>query len=197
MAHIDDVLWSPQMCSSWNSERNWPVCENRDNVTVDVNSVVQCECTILFQHFRSNIMLNSTQRKFYLQQESPPAWTQVLAMLLCLVGGYPIPGMGVPQPGLDGGGTPSQVGGYPSQVLMVGWGTPSQLGGYPGQVLIVGGYPTPGWGVLHPRVGRYRSQIWMVGGTPTIQTWPGYSEHLLCIGQYASCVHTGGLSCCK
>ena len=44
-------------------------------------------------------------------------------------GGYPIPGLGwgVPWPGLDGGGViPSQGQGVPSQVWMVG-GTPSQV----------------------------------------------------------------------
>ena len=113
------------------------------------------------------------------------------------VWGYPIPGQGVPVPGL-GGGTPSQVwmvGGYlgypPSQVWMVGstQSTPPQQvwmvgvpgvppwpgldgGGVPGvppsQVWMVEGYP---W-YLAP------GQVWMVGGVPRVspphQDWMGY-----------------------
>ena len=116
-----------------------------------------------------------------------------------LGGGYPIPGLargGSPSiPGLDGGG-----GGSPSQIWM-GWG-----------------YPVPGldwvdtpppwtWDGVPPNMGWGTPQTW--NGVPP-QTWDGYppdmgwstppktdqhSEHLLCSGQYASCIHAGGLSC--
>ena len=111
-----------------------------------------------------------------------------------------------------GGGTPSQVwgggysipgvGGYPSQVWMVG-GIPSQrVGeGYLGYPLArsgwwgVPGYPPPsrsgwstipwyavvpplsrlGWGTPHPGMGYTPPDLgW---GTPTITTWPGYPPH--------------------
>ena len=59
------------------------------------------------------------------------------------------------------------------------------------------GYPIPGLG----RRGVPHLRSWW-GGTPS-QVWPGgyplqtdqHSEHLLRGGQYASCVHAGGLSC--
>ena len=56
-----------------------------------------------------------------------------------------------------------------------------------------GEYPIPGPG----RWGRYPIQLIEGGGTPS-QVWMGYpplDEHLLRGGQYASCVHAGGLSC--
>ena len=67
------------------------------------------------------------------------------------VGAYPVPGLGwYPNPGLGGGGTPTQVwvGGYPNPGLG-GGGTPSQVevwvGGTKSQVW-VGRYPIPGLG---------------------------------------------------
>ena len=108
------------------------------------------------------------------------------------MGGYPIPGPG---------------GGYPHP--RSGWGIPHSRSGW-------GGYPLPcpgGEGVLHPADGGSTpSQIWIEvphprsrWGYPPIQDWMGYppqgqeteqhSEHLV-YGRYASCVHTGGLSCC-
>ena len=77
-------------------------------------------------------------------------------------------------PGPAGGGYParSSRGGYPG-------------GGYPGQ----GGYP--GWG------GTLARGVPWLGGYPG---WGGtqlgqHREYLLHGGQYASCVHAGGLSC--
>ena len=105
-----------------------------------------------------------------------------------MVGGYPIPGWGVPQPGLDGRGypiqvwrgTPSQgVGGYPSQVLMVGvpWVPPNKTWlGYPPPIQTWTGYPPPskpGWGTLPPsRPG------WGTPPPPTIKTWMKYPPYL-------------------
>ena len=102
-----------------------------------------------------------------------------------LDGGIPIPGWGVPQSCIDGGGTPSQGGGYPGQVLM--WGVPQvppRDGIPPGM-----GYPIqdgvppssrPSWGTP-PTI-----QTWMgypprpeMGYPPTIQTWMGYSPEML------------------
>ena len=104
-----------------------------------------------------------------------------------LGGGYPIPGLGggVPHPRSEWGGTPSQVwvGGYP--ILGLGErGTPSQ-------VWMVGGVTPPplarsGWGNPPP------PPPWLMGYIPTPHQ---HSEHLLCSGRYASCVHEGGLSC--
>ena len=114
-----------------------------------------------------------------------------------LAGGYPIPGLarGVPhprsgwgvsrvplQPGLDGvppwtwdgvpprtwdGVPPGLCMGYPTDL---GWGTP----------------PRPGTPLARPGMG-YPPDL---TGVP-----PQHSEYLLCGGQYASCVHSGGLSC--
>ena len=151
-------------------------------------------------------------------------------MLLCLVGGgvphprvvlgypsqvlmvgVPHPRSGVPQSGLDGGGTPSQGGGYPSQVLMVGvphprsgvprsgldgGGTPSQGGRYPSLVLMVGvpyprvGGPQPGLdGGGYPRYPRYpppsRPSLGVVphprSGWYPIPGW-GYPSQVLMVG---------------
>ena len=52
-------------------------------------------------------------------------------------------------------------------------------GGYPGQASM--GYPPPHWN-------------WM--GVPPSPKTEQQSEYLLRDGQYASCVHAGGLSCC-
>ena len=94
-------------------------------------------------------------------------------------------------------------GGYPVQVWMVG-GNPGQgwMGGAtPSQVW--GGTPAKSgwWGVPHPRSGWWGVPPTMTGwGTSPHHDWMGYppkqhSEHLLCGGRYASCVHVGGLSC--
>ena len=104
-------------------------------------------------------------------------------------GGYPIPG-------LDRGGVPHPRSGYPPPDM--GWDTPQTqvwLGGIPSQV----------WsGVPHPRSGYppppghgmgYPPWTWH-GVTPPPET-DQHSEHLLCGGRYASCVHAGGLSCYK
>ena len=120
----------------------------------------------------------------------PPAAQQVLAMLLCLVGGrvtpsqvwretrsqgggYPNP-RGVPQQGLNGGGgypIPGW-GGYPGHVWIMG-GTPSKGGGYPSQVLMVGGtqpsLDVGGYPPHHPDLARGVPQV-----SPIIKTWPGY-----------------------
>ena len=91
-------------------------------------------------------------------------------------------------------GPRSLLGQYPSQVQMGGtWPGPDQ--GYPSQVWM--GVPQPGWK-------GYPCQAW---GTP-IQWWvpPGQgwgtplprigqeTEYLIRGGQYALCVHAGGLS---
>ena len=98
-------------------------------------------------------------------------------------GGYPARSRwgGVTLPG-PAGGYPVGGGGYP------GWGG-TLAGGYP-----VGGYPGrgyPGWGVPcwggYPARGGYPGR----GGTQLGQ----HREYLLHGGQYASCVHAGGLSC--
>ena len=109
---------------------------------------------------------------------------------------------GVPWPGLDGGR-------YPGQVLVVG-GTPTRSGwwGYPGYppLAMSGwwgrflGYPPyhdwmghpptmTGWGTLLP---------WLNGVPPTMMGYPHphqHNKHFFRGGQYASCVHAGGLSC--
>ena len=84
---------------------------------------------------------------------TPPAAYQVLAMLLCVMGG------GHPISGLGRGGTPSQVGGYPIPGLGRGGYPIPGLGGG-------GGYPISGlgrgvpcprsrWGGYHvPGLGR-------------------------------------------
>ena len=110
----------------------------------------------------------------------------------------------VPRPGPDGGGgtlARSRWGGIP-------W--PGPDGGYPDQVQM-GGTParfrqgdTPGGGTLKDN---------QVGEPPTLDGVPlagmGYPpagighppstgqqmEYLICHGQYASCIHAGGLSC--
>ena len=120
------------------------------------------------------------------------------------------------------GGTPSQVwtGGYPIQGLdrRGTWSTLDQVRmGYPltprpgtrstpDQVRM--GYPYPprpgmgyppdlGQGTPTPQ-GPEMVYPWDLGWVPP-QTWDGvppqHSEHLLRGGQYASCVHAGGLSC--
>ena len=131
--------------------------------------------------------------------------------------GYPIrgPGKGVPHPA--GGGTPSQfqVWDTPSSWWGVPhprsrwwvvphprsrWeGTPSQvwMGGTPSQVQ-AGGAPFQVWMDWYPISG-------LGGGYPPYPGLDGipsplirrqqHSEHLLCSGWYASCVHAGGLSC--
>ena len=105
-----------------------------------------------------------------------------------MVGGYPIPGVGVPQPGLDDGGYPIPEG-YPGQVLMVG-GTPSQVwgGGVP-QPGLDGGMEYPpdlGWATPHhqdlagvpPYPGMDTPPPDLGWGTPTIKTWLGYPPTL-------------------
>ena len=93
-----------------------------------------------------------------------------------------------------------QPGGVPCQVQPGGvpwWGVP-WLGGYPGQGgtlaggYLAGGYPGQG--------GTLAGGVPWLGGVP----WPGggtqlgqHREYLLHGRQYASCVHTGGLSCGK
>ena len=142
-------------------------------------------------------------------------------------GRYPIPGLdgggGVlnPRSGWWGGTwVPStMMMGYlpiwpgctpPSQVWMVGGSRvppPPLLDGVPpsGQVWMVGGPRVPpptmtGWGTSSPA----KSGWWGVPPPPTMTGWgtphpppPPPFEHLLHSGRCASCVHTGGLSCCK
>ena len=96
-----------------------------------------------------------------------------------------------------GGGTPSQVcpGGVPHPRSgrgypisgQGGWGTPWTWDGVP---------PGPGMG-YPPDLGRGTPQTW--DRVPP-WTWDGvhppqHSKHLICGRRYASCVHTGGLSC--
>ena len=99
-------------------------------------------------------------------------------------GGYPIPGLG--------GGVPQVwVGGTPSQVWM--WGVP-HLG-------LDGGGVT--WGTPQPGLDRVPPPPWLDGVHPPPPYPPSppppsphqHSEHLLRGRQYASCIHTGGLSC--
>ena len=107
-------------------------------------------------------------------------------------GGYPISGLGrvctpsqVWVPHLRLGGTPSQVGGTPSQ-----GGTPC-LGGTPCQGWVphvLGGTPCPG-GYPMSRGGT------PISGRPPPHCTEQHSEHLLRGGWCASCVHRGGLSC--
>ena len=106
------------------------------------------------------------------------------------LGGYPIPGLagGYPISGLAGG--------VPH--LRSGWGELPHLrsGGYPISGLGRGGTPSQVWvgGVPHLRLGGTQ-------GTPLPRPDPHYteqhSEYSLRGGRCASCVHAGGLSCCK
>ena len=130
----------------------------------------------------------------------PPAAYQVLAMLggggapgSRSVGGYLVPGQGVPHP-RSGGGVPNPRSGeypipgwgrgYPSQV----WGsTPSQAGGVP--------IPGPGGttskvrrGVPHPRSGGY--PIPFLGGYPS-QVWGSTPSQV----QGVPHPRSGGVSC--
>ena len=88
------------------------------------------------------------------------------------------------------GGTPSQVwggGGYSSQV----WSTIKTWPGYPPATLGWGTPPT--WDGVHPpHQDLTRVPPWM--GYPKTEQ---HSGHLLRGGQYASCIHAGGLSCCQ
>ena len=101
--------------------------------------------------------------------------------------GYPIPG-----PGGKRGCTPSQVqvGDTPSS-WWEGYPLPGPCGGYPG----VPPSPRTLWGIppSRPRMGYPPIQDWM-GYPPPCQETDQHSEHLLRGGQYASCVHAGGLS---
>ena len=92
-------------------------------------------------------------------------------------GGYPArSSKGGTLPGPARGGT--LAGGYPD-------------GGYPGQgVPWPGGYPD--WGV--PRPGGYPGRGGTLAGGGGTQLGQ-HREYLLHGGQYASCVHAGGLSC--
>ena len=133
-----------------------------------------------------------------------------------MVGGVPQPGfdgggypsqvwmMGVPQPGLDGGGVPQpglDAGEYPNQVLMVGgyWVPPGLY-----IPLYYPGYPPPsrpGWGTPHHHGWMWYPLPWLHVVPPPMTAWGTsphqHSEHFLRGGRYASCVHTGGLSCYK
>ena len=87
----------------------------------------------------------------------PPAAYQVLAMLICPGGGYPVPCPGgVPHP--MSGGVPNPRSG--------GWGVPHPMsGGYP--IPCPGGYPIPcsgGYPILCP--GGTPSQVWGVPPVP-------------------------------
>ena len=106
------------------------------------------------------------------------------------VGGYPISGLrGYPHP-RSGGYPCPRSGGYPHPrsggvpLSQVWGGTPS----------LVGGVPHLRSGVPHLRLGGTPIQV--QGGYPQVPC-PWNSKHLLWLrsGQYASCVHTGGLSC--
>ena len=123
---------------------------------------------------------------------------------------YPIPGAG--------GGTPSQVqvggypipgpgGGYPIQLMDGGYPIPGPVGGTLSQVQVGVPHPADGWGSPQPssQWGGALYPLSKIGWDTPIQDWMGYppprqetdqqSEHMLRSGRYASCVHTGGLSC--
>ena len=135
--------------------------------------------------------------------------------------GYPIPGLGgTPSQVWWLGGTPSQVwlGGYPipglaggyqsTPLTRSGWGTPSlDLGQGTSLDLRWGTPPSPQtWDGVPPDLDRVPLP-WTWTGYPQTwhrvppQTWDGVppqqSKHLIYGGQYASCVHAGGLSCFK
>ena len=86
-----------------------------------------------------------------------------------------------------GGGVPCQVqpGGYPARFS---WGYPA--GGYPAGGTLPGG----------TQVGYCPGQVRTGGSLPGGTLWGGtqlgkQKEYSLHGGRYASCVHTGGLSC--
>ena len=133
---------------------------------------------------RSHLFSTSIAKLYFL----PPAsegWEKVI-FSLCVSVHTSMGGGGVPQPGLDGGGYPSQVwmvGGVPQQGLDGGGGTSARSGwwgvppsqvwmvGVPGQVLgtphhpDLAGVPPPtmtGWGTPH--------HDWM-GYPPTMTGW--------------------------
>ena len=87
-----------------------------------------------------------------------------------------------------GGGVPCQVqpGGYPGQ-----GGYPGRGGTLAGGVPCLGGYP--GGGV--PRSGTPLPRPGQLGGGGGVPRSGQHREYLLHGGQYASCVHAGGLSC--
>ena len=123
---------------------------------------------------------------------------------------------------MPGGGTPSQVWGRGYPISGLGGGTLARSGwwggGYP--IPCLGGYPISGLGRGYPISGlvggtpclggpHLRSRgvphvqgvphVWL-GGNPISAPPPPHcteqhSEHLLCGGRCASCVHAGGLSC--
>ena len=112
--------------------------------------------------------------------------------------GYPLPrsGQGVPwcTPSQQDGVTPPRPGQdeeYPLPRYGQG-GTPSQvrMGGYP-RVCPVSRMSPPIRRMGYPQLSR--SQV-MTRGYPQLEQLGMY---LLCGGRYVSCVHAGGLSCCK
>ena len=117
---------------------------------------------------------------------------------------YPVP-TGLPPSSPDRGKYPhrfpmgvhpsSPGGGYPHPILMGGGGAPIQSF-FPdrGSPIV----PNPFQDSMGVPLGLYMStlcpyQDWM--GVPPHQETEQQSEHLLHGGQYASCVHAGGLSC--
>ena len=128
-------------------------------------------------------------------------------------GGYPArryPPGGIPclkSRGYPAGGTllgGSQLGYAPSQGCNFSGGVPCQgvallggtlLEGYPawGEGVPCWGYPAGGFpGRVSPQPGQNRGGT-LLGGGPQLGQQKEYSLH---DGQYASCVHAGGLSCC-
>ena len=102
-----------------------------------------------------------------------------------MTGGYVFTGVcpstlvgGTPFPGLDGGRYP---------ILRYGWRYPLPRSGW-APILVRSEVRTGGCPGVPPP-----AQDWM-GYSPTIP-WEQHSEHLLRGGWYASCIHTGGLSC--
>ena len=97
----------------------------------------------------------------------------------------PDPFWGIPQswpggtPVLAGGGGISVLG-YPQPGQDRGPLQPGQ-DGVPHPSLVRMGYPSQNWGTLH-------------GQGPSPPSRQQQSEHLLCGGRYASCIHTEGLS---
>ena len=117
---------------------------------------------------------------------------------------------GIPQPGLDGGGIPSHVWGRGYPISGLGRGYPISGLGVPHLqgVPHLWGYPMSGgvphvWGLPHVWGGTSCLGGYPLsgggGGTPSLAPPPHcteqHSEHLLCGGRCASCVHAGGLSC--
>ena len=141
----------------------------------------------------------------------PPSQVQVGGYPIQLMGGTPFPGPGggisypadggTPFPGPGRGHTPSSWWGVPPSQVQAG-AYPIQLMAVPPSQVQAGGTPHPSWwGTPHQLMGGTHfpgpgggtpSGVPPAGGTPPPEQ---HSMYLLCSRQYASCIHTGGLSC--